>query len=116
MDIQVFEVIRGMEREKTRMEDGTYVPLPIDKPWFLEVQEKFGHFVHYSAKKPGRLAYTQSVEKLVDDVQTPITPELYFSKECFGLVPADEIYEAIEVIKANHPLGSEEKDSEDYED
>lgn len=70
------------ERERTRLLDGTYRPLPwSDRKWWTELNDIHkDHFPHISVQKQVLIAYTESKEKGVADIQTPIKPGRYLEK------------------------------------
>lgn len=70
------------ERERERMRDGTYQPLPwASAPWWKELESVWGdHFPHVSIQKQVLVAYTESPEKGAADVQTPIKLGKYLER------------------------------------
>jgi hypothetical protein len=65
-------------REAARLTDGTYEPLPDFVLVYITNQDK--HFVHASKSDPDRVAYTQTPEKGMVDVQTTTTLGSYLSR------------------------------------
>lgn len=70
------------DRERRRLEDGTYAPLPFASysGWLALVKANPEHFAHCSRKQVARIAYTESEKKGTGDVQTPISVAAYLEK------------------------------------
>jgi hypothetical protein len=64
-------------REQSRLDGGTYKPLPwANEPWFKRESTK-DHFAHVGVKDESKLAYTETEAKGAADVQTQIKPGRY---------------------------------------
>ncbi len=96
------------QREKKRLEDGTYTPLPMDwrdSHWFGDNSKKLvrgaddllhrpprypDHFTHVSVDKVAMIAFTENDHKGVRDRQTRINPGKYLARFFSEwLTPAD---------------------------
>jgi hypothetical protein len=72
------------ERESNKFISGRYQPLPwTSHDWWRcisarAIHEK--HYPHISKKEPGMIAYTESVEKGMDNIRTWIKPGRYLEK------------------------------------
>ena len=78
-----------MERERTRLEDGTYTPVP---SWF-ELYCKTEHFVHLaqgSTLSDGMLAFTENPTKGQLDLQLKLSVSKYLARYC-DWMPGDKI-------------------------
>lgn len=64
------------EREKKRLDDGTYLPMP--DGWDLIPIED--HFLHLSKENPSQVAFTESAEKGILDRQTKMNPGRYLQR------------------------------------
>lgn len=77
---------RWKDRERLKFETGEYQHVPwINEAWWADCQAIHrDHFPHASYKEPGKLAYTESPEKGMDNIHTQIKPgrylETYFGK------------------------------------
>ena len=57
-------------RERARLETGEYLPVPwAAESWYLESDYSRNHFPHMSTQNPGKIAFTESDEKGVADIQ-----------------------------------------------
>lgn len=68
-----------MERERTRLEDGTYTPVP---DWF-QAYCRPEHFVHVAngySLADGMIAFTESADKGQQDIQLRLTVSRYLSR------------------------------------
>jgi hypothetical protein len=75
------ESIDWRGRELHRFADSTYTRVPWwRESWYDQSDTAKNHFAHLSVKQPGRIAYTESVEKGLADKQTPIKPGKYLAK------------------------------------
>jgi hypothetical protein len=64
-------------REQSRLDGGTYKPLPwANETWFKRESTK-DHFAHVGVKDESKLAYTETEAKGAADVQTQIKPGRY---------------------------------------
>jgi len=70
------------EREKQRLADGTYRPLPwASAPWWTELSSIHkDHFPHVSLQKQALVAFTENDEKGSADIQTPLKPGKYLER------------------------------------
>lgn len=89
------EDIEWMRRECRRFCDDTYRLVP----WATDLPAIAGHFVHYSVKTPGLVAYTRSPEHGRIDRQTPIRAGRYLQKY-YPDLPAEKIAEYAGQISA----------------
>jgi len=73
---------RWMEREQAKMDSGKYQRVPwIHEGWWNNTSHIHRyHFPHASYKEPGKLAYTESPEKGMDNIHTQIKPGRYLEK------------------------------------
>ena len=77
---------RWKDRERAKFETGEYQDVPwINEAWWNDCFDIHkDHFAHASYKEPGKLAYTESPEKGMDNIHTQIKPgrylETYFGK------------------------------------
>jgi hypothetical protein len=73
---------RWKSREARKFEDGTYHHLPwIHRSWWDACRGvHMHHFPHVSRKEPGMIAYTESADKGMDNIQTQIKPGRYLEK------------------------------------
>ena len=74
------------QREYTRMVDGTYRRVPE----FLTAFCPYIHYAHISDKDPTKIAYTQSPEKGMDDIQT-VTPVSTYLARFNPSLPSHEV-------------------------
>lgn len=73
-------------REKQRLLDGTYIPVPWHKEsWVARITQCEHHYPHVSKKKAGLMAYTQDAMKGMLDCQTALRPGVYLSRYYPGL-------------------------------
>ncbi|HWS65671.1 MAG TPA: hypothetical protein VN325_23165 [Steroidobacteraceae bacterium] len=69
-------------REDARFADGTYQSLPwLCETWWANAPVA-NHYAHVSSKYPGRIAYTESDDKGLADIQTPMKAGRYLKKFC----------------------------------
>jgi hypothetical protein len=84
-----FATVNWRDRELKREEDGTYTRLPwATEPWWLSAlqhQPVIDHYAHVSAKYPGRVAFTETENKGLADIQTPMKAGKYLQRFCTGL-------------------------------
>lgn len=77
---------RWKQREQAKFDSGeyTHVPWVSDAWWGVVSHIHHHHYPHASYKEPGKLAYTESPEKGMDNIHTQIKPgrylETYFGK------------------------------------
>ena len=63
-----------LEREKTRMLDGTYQDVPwYNETWWIDGQSKNNHVAHVSVKTPHKIAYTPNYEYGAADRQISVS-------------------------------------------
>lgn len=86
------------------------------QPWFVNHWTIRSHGAHFSLKQEGMLAYTQSLDKLRRDIQTPVKPGKYL-REFFPELSDEQVREwahkfeakskpaQIEFIKNTDPAG-----------
>jgi hypothetical protein len=78
------------ERERERMEDGTYLPVPWTyQPWF-RAHYNSEHFLHLSTEKGGYVAFTEDEQKGAADRQTRMRAGAYL-KRFFGGALSDDV-------------------------
>lgn len=81
---------RWREREKLRMTDGTYLPLPWGKePWWQVGMKDIhnDHYPHVSLGKAALISYTENEDKGSADIQTPVKPGRYLEQHFPMLSP-----------------------------
>jgi hypothetical protein len=79
-----------MERERIRLEDGTYTPVP---DWFQQYCNP-SHFVHVARHKDiseGLIAFTENAEKGQQDIQLRLTVSRYLSRFHGDVLSSDTI-------------------------
>lgn len=74
-------------REQARLDDGTYTKLP----QFISIYTKRSHYAHVAKKDPTKIAFTESPEKGMRDVQTVIPASTYLGRFAGDLLSAHEI-------------------------
>jgi hypothetical protein len=80
------------KRERERFESGFYNPVPWSgEYWFLESEFAKDHFPHISVDYPGKIAFTESHEKGVADLQLRMRAGKYLNRFFNDRLSHDEI-------------------------
>lgn len=77
-----FSAVDWKAREIARFDDGTYDPLPwCHETWWHNANAACQqHYAHVSRKYPGRVAFTESEQKGLADIQTPMKAGRYLTR------------------------------------
>lgn len=82
------------QREMDRFKKGEYhLPVWYDEKWFQDAKERVfdKHYPHVSMKDPEHIAFTDTPEKGMQDVQTKIKPGRFLERFFGEVLTADEI-------------------------
>jgi hypothetical protein len=83
--------VNWRERERSRFNDGTYIPVPwTSEPWFHENCNP-EHFVHLSLDKTAFVAFTEDEEKGAADRQTRMRAGAYLTKFFSNALTTEDI-------------------------
>lgn len=76
------------QREQNKFDTNIYQPLPWSTVswWLYNSSIHQYHFAHVSLTEPGKIAYTESNEKGMDNIQTQIKPGRYLEKYFGGKI------------------------------
>lgn len=93
----VLELSEWRSRERARFSEGGY----LRTPWYLRDNYP-DHYAHLSVKRPGMVAYTETIERGIADRQTVTTPGRYLQKFYADTFSAEEIKRYIGECGAEH--------------
>jgi hypothetical protein len=91
------------QRELDRYNDGAYQQVPWHlEAWWREATCNNLHYCHVSTKEPGKIAYTENVEKGIADIQTQMSPGRYLTKYFADVLTSATITEYARAFAAEY--------------
>lgn len=90
-----------MERERSRLYDGTYTKLPD----YLDTFTQPHHFAHVAKQDPAKLAFTATPEKGMQNIQTVISVSTYLGR--FTALSGDQIRDLAARYESRNTINDE---------
>jgi hypothetical protein len=81
-----------LRREIARMQSGEYERIPFEcHAWFKQAEDNAQRFPHVAKKDPSKIAFTESPDKGMRDIQTVIAPGRYLERFYAEIITAETI-------------------------